>query len=179
MTPLAAEAEINPLTPQTAEIVVGLIAFAILYWFIWKFVAPRFEKLYQERTAAIEGGISKAEKAQREAAAALEQYQAQLADARGEAGQIREEARDQGASILAEMRQQAHAEAERLVAQAHAQIEAERAAAVLSLRAEVGTLATQLAEKIVGESLSDDDRQRRVIDRFLNELDEQPQGLAH
>jgi F-type H+-transporting ATPase subunit b len=174
MTPLAAE-EINPLTPQTAEIVVGLIAFGILYWFIWKVVAPRFEQLYKERTAAIEGGISKAEAAQREAAAALEQYQAQLADARGEASQIREEAREQGASILAEMRQQAHAEAERLVAQAHTQIEAERAAAVVSLRAEVGTLATELAGKIVRESLTDDDRQRRVIDRFLDDLDEQPQ----
>jgi F-type H+-transporting ATPase subunit b len=179
MTVLAAETEINPLVPQTAEIVVALITFGILYWFVVKVVVPRFEQAYAERTAAIEGGISKAEKAQREAAAALEQYQAQLADARGEAGQIREEARDQGASILAEMRQQAHAEAERLVAQAHAQIEAERAAAVVSLRAEVGTLATQLAEKIVGESLTDDDRQRRVIDRFLNELDEQPQGQAH
>src|SRR3954451_15619888 len=164
MTPLAAE-EINPLTPQTAEIVVGLIAFAILYWFIWKVVAPRFEQLYQERTAAIEGGISKAEEAQREAAAALEQYQAQLADARGEASQIREQARTQGASILAEMREQAQAEADRLVANAHTQIEAERVAALTSLRAEVGTLATELAEKIVGESLTDDERQQRVIDR--------------
>ena len=180
MTPLAAETEINPLVPQTAEIVVGLIAFGLLYWFIAKVVAPKFEQLYKERTAAIEGGLSKAEEAQREAAAALEQYQSQLADARGEASQIREEAREQGAAILAEMRQQAQAEAERLVTQAHSQIEAERAAAVVSLRAEVGTLATQLAEKIVGESLTDDDRQRRVIDRFLAEMDEQqPSGRVH
>ena len=145
MTVLAAE--INPLVPQTAEIVVALITFGILYWFVAKVVVPRFEQAYAERTAAIEGGLEKAEQAQAQASAALEQYQAQLADARGEASQIREQARTQGASILAEMREQAQAEADRLVANAHTQIEAERVAALTSLRSEVGTLATELAEK--------------------------------
>lgn len=174
---LAAEGEeINPLIPHTAEIIVGLIAFGILYFFVAKFVVPRFEKSYAERTEAIEGGIAKAEKAQEQAAAALEQYQAQLADARGEASQIREEARAQGAAILAEMREQAQAESARLVANAQAQIEAERAAAVSSLHSEVGTLASQLAEKIIGESLADDESQRRVIDRFLADLETQDQS---
>ena len=94
MMVLAAETEeINPLLPQTAEIVIALITFGILFWFVAKYVVPQFEKAYAERTAAIEGGIEKAERAQELAAAALEQYQAQLADARGEASQIREEAR--------------------------------------------------------------------------------------
>jgi len=172
----AAGEDPNPLVPHIAEIIVGLIAFGILYYFVAKFVVPRFEKAFAERTEAIEGGLAKAEVAQAEAAAALEQYQAQLADARGEAGQIREEARAQGAAILAEMRQQAQAESDRLVANAQAQIEAERAAAVASLHAEVGTLASQLAEKIVGESLSDDERQQRVIDRFIADLESQPSG---
>ena len=177
MTVLAAE--INPLVPQTAEIVVALITFGILYWFVVKVVVPRFEQAYAERTAAIEGGLEKAEHAQEQAAAALEQYQAQLADARGEASQIREEARAQGASILAEMREQAQAEADRLVANAHTQIEAERVAALTSLRSEVGTLATELAEKIVGESLTDDERQQRVIDRFLADVEAQNSGASH
>ncbi|MFL6287173.1 MAG: F0F1 ATP synthase subunit B [Actinomycetes bacterium] len=179
MTVLAAETEINPLVPQTAEIVIALITFGILYWFVVKFVVPRFEQAYAERTAAIEGGLEKAEQAQAQASAALEQYQAQLADARGEASLIREQARTQGASILAEMREQAQAEAERLVATAHTQIEAERLAALTSLRAEVGTLATELAEKIVGESLTDDERQQRVIDRFLADVEAQSSGASH
>src|SRR4051794_1521042 len=179
MTVLAAETEINPLVPQTAEIVIALITFGILYWFVAKVVVPRFEQAYAERTAAIEGGLEKAEQAQAQASAALEQYQAQLADARGEASLIREQARTQGASILAEMREQAQAEAERLVATAHTQIEAERVAALTSLRAEVGTLATELAEKIVGESLTDDERQQRVIDRFLADVEAQSSGASH
>jgi len=127
--------------------------------------------MYAERTEAIEGGIQKAEKAQADAAAALEQYQAQLADARGEAARIREDAREQGAAILAEMREQAHAESARILATAQQQIEAERQAAVASLRSEVGSLASSLASKIVGESLADDERQQRVVDRFLADLE--------
>ena len=68
------------------------------------------------------------------------------------------------------MREQAQTEAARIVEHAHTQIEADRKAAVASLRAEVGTLATTLAGRIVGESL-DDDRQSRVVDRFLAELE--------
>jgi F-type H+-transporting ATPase subunit b len=179
MIVLAAETEeINPLVPQTAEIVIALITFGILYWFVWKVVVPRFEKAYAERTAAIEGGLEKAETAQVQAAAALEQYQSQLADARGEASQIREDARAQGAAILVEMREQAQAESDRLVTNAHTQIEAERVAALSSLRAEVGSLATELAERIVGESLTDDERQQRVIDRFLADLEVHDSGAA-
>lgn len=167
----AGDEEINPLIPHAAEVIVGLVVFAILFFFIWKVVAPRFEQAYQERTEAIEGGLQKAEKAQADAAAALEQYQAQLADARGEASRIREDAREQGAAILAEMREQAHAESARILAAAQQQIEAERQAAVASLRSEVGSLAGTLAAKIVGESLDDDERQRRVVDRFLADLE--------
>jgi F-type H+-transporting ATPase subunit b len=167
--------DLNPLLPTTAEIILALIAFGVLFFVIAKFIVPRFEQLYKERTAAIEGGIAKAEKAQEQATAALESYQSQLADARGEASQIREEARAQGAAILAEMREQAQADSARLIANAQAHIEAERAAAVSSLHAEVGTLASQLAEKIVGESLQDDERQSRVIDRFLADLESESQ----
>jgi len=166
---------LNPLLPTTAEIILACISFGVIFFVIVKWIVPRFEQLYAERTEAIEGGIAKAEKAQEQAAAALEHYQAQLADARGEASQIREEARAQGAAILAEMREQAHAESARMIATAQTHIEAERAAAVSSLHAEVGTLASQLAEKIIGESLTDDERQQRVIDRFLADLETQSQ----
>ncbi|MFZ0324388.1 MAG: F0F1 ATP synthase subunit B [Actinomycetes bacterium] len=167
----AEEQTVNPLLPSVAEIVIGLIAFSLLYVFIARVIAPRFEQLYQERTAAIEGGLSKAEDAQREAAAALEQYQAQLADARGEASRIREDAREQGAQILAEMREQAQAEAARIIAGAQAQIEAERQSALVSLRADVGSLAIGLAGKIVGAHMTDEAAQAGVVDRFIADLE--------
>ena len=129
------------------------------------------ETLYAERTAAIEGGMQQAEEAQQQAQAALEQYQAQLAEARAEAARIREEAREQGAAIVVEMRRHAQAEAARITEAAHKQIEAERQQAVVSLRSEVGRLSTDLASRIVGESLHEETRQKGIVDRFLAELE--------
>jgi F-type H+-transporting ATPase subunit b len=163
--------EALPLLPHPAELIIGLIAFGILYWIFAKKVVPRMEAMYDERAAAIEGGMAQAEEAQAEARAALEQYNAQLAGARAEANEIRESAREQGASIVAEMRGQAQAEAARITESAKRQVEAERQQAVVQLRQEVGTLSTSLASKIVGESLEDEVRQKGIVDRFLAELE--------
>jgi len=168
---LAAGGEINPLIPHTAEIIVGFIAFSLLYIVLRRSVVPMFEKAFAARTEAIQGGMERAEKAQREAEVALSQYKAQLSEARGEAQSIREEARVQGASIIEEMRTKAQEEAARITAAAQAAIEAERQQAINSLRNEVGTLATQLASKIVGEALDDQARQSRIVDRFLSDLE--------
>ena len=167
-----------PIIPHPAEIIVGLIAFAILYWVVKTKVVPRFEETFRARAEAIEGGMERAEKAQREAQQALEQYRAQLADARHEAARLREEAREQAAGIAAEIRAQAQQDAERITRSAREQIEADRQSAFLQLRGEIGTLATDLAGRIVGESLEDEARQRRVVDRFLAELENTPDSPA-
>jgi len=160
-----------PILPLWGELIFGIIAFAILYWVVAKKVVPNLEKAYAERTAAIEGGMQQAEEAQQQAQAALEQYQAQLTEARAEAARIREEAREQGAAIVVEMRGHAQAEATRITEAAHKQIEAERQQAVVSLRSEVGRLSTDLASRIVGESLHEETRQKGIVDRFLAELE--------
>jgi len=161
----------SPILPLWGELVFGIVVFLIFLWIIWTKVVPNLEKAYAERTAAIEGGMQQAEEAQQQAQAALEQYQAQLAEARAEAARIREEAREQGAAIVAEMRGHAQSEAARITEAAHKQIEAERQQAIVQLRSEVGRLSTDLAGRIVGESLEDEARQRGVVDRFLAELE--------
>ncbi len=165
------EINLGPLLPALPEFIAGIVLFIVIWIVMAKKVVPAFEKTYQERSAAIQGGIEKAEAAQAEAAAALEEYRQQLAGARDEASSIREEAKAQGAQILAEMRTKAQEEADRLIAQAKAQIEAERVQAVQQLRGEIGGLATNLAGKIVGESLDDDERARRTVDRFISDLE--------
>lgn len=163
--------ELNPLIPHPIEIVLSLVVFGLLFFAVKKFVVPSFEKTFAERTQAIEGGLAAAETKQAEADAKLADLEQQLAQARHEAARIREEAREQGAQIITEMREQAQTEAARIVEHGKAQIEAERQQAVTSLRAEVGTLATGLAGRIVGESLDDEARQSRVVERFLAELE--------
>ncbi|MFG1923501.1 F0F1 ATP synthase subunit B [Cryptosporangium sp. NPDC048952] len=172
VTLLASEdGEVNPLLPHTSELIVGLIAFALLFWFLAKFVYPMFEKTYAERSEAIEGGIKRAEEAQAEAKAALEQYRAQLADARGEAGRIREDARAEGARIIEEMRAEAQEQAARIVERGEEQLAAERQRLVTEIRADIGRIAVDLAGRIVGESLADEARRTGTVERFLDDLD--------
>ncbi|MCY7402752.1 MAG: F0F1 ATP synthase subunit B [Nocardioides sp.] len=168
---IVAAEELNPLIPHPAEIVLSLVFFIILVFLVKKFIVPAFEQAFAERTAAIEGGLAAAESKQAEADAKLAELEKQLADARHEAARIREEAREQGARIVVEMRETAQAESTRIVEHGKSQIEAERQQAVTSLRAEVGALATGLAGRIVGESLEDEARQSRVVERFLSDLE--------
>ena len=162
--------ESNFLVPN-GTFFVELFAFAIMVWLLAKFVIPPINKAMTARQEAIRQQFADLDQAKSEAHAAEEEFRAQIADARHEAARIREEAREQGAAIIAEMREQAQAEAQRIVEHAHTQIEADRKAAVASLRNEVGTLATTLAGRIVGEALDDEARQSRVVDRFLADLD--------
>ncbi len=170
MSILAAE-EPSVLLPPVGEIIIGLIAFAIVLFVMIKFVAPRFEQVFQARREAIEGGIERAEAMQAEAKAALEQYRAQLAEARNEAAQIRDAARAEGQQILEELRAQAQEESARIVARGEEQLASQRQQIVHELRGQIGTLAVDLAGRVVGESLADDARRSGTVDRFLDELD--------
>ena len=167
----AASTSEDPLIPTTPELILGVIVFLIVFGMLARVLLPRATKMLAERTEAIEGGLAKSEEAQTEASQLLEQYREQLAEARHEAARLREEAREEGARIIAEMRDRAEAEARRVTESAQAQIQAERQQALTALRTEVGTLATELASRIVGESLTDTARQGRMVDRFLDELE--------
>ncbi|MET8165749.1 F0F1 ATP synthase subunit B [Streptomyces sp. NPDC005329] len=174
---IAAEEEAqNPLIPEIPELVIGLIAFAIVFFVLGKKLLPNINKVLEERREAIEGGIEQAEIARTEAQSVLEQYKAQLAEARHEAARLRQEAQEQGAVLITEMRAEGQRQREEIVAAGHSQIEADRKAAASALRQDVGKLATELAGKLVGESLEDHARQSRVIDRFLDDLEEKAEA---
>ncbi len=173
MINLAAESAQNPLLPSWPEFIIGTVVFIVVFGVLGKMLLPRILTLLAEREDAIQGGINRADEAQAEAQAVLAQYRAQLEDAKHEAARLREDAREQGAQIIAEMRERAEAEARRITEAAQAQIEAERHQALISLRAEVGTLAVDLASRVVGESLTDHARQSRMVDRFLDGIEAQ------
>jgi F-type H+-transporting ATPase subunit b len=162
----------NPLIPPWGEIIIGLIAFGILYLVMRLLVSPRFEQVFVARREAIEGGIERAEAMQAEAKEALEKYRAQLAEARSEAAQIRDQARAEGQQIVEDLRRQAQEESARIVARGEEQLATARQQIVNELRGQMGALAVELAGRVVGESLADDARRRGTVDRFLGELDE-------
>jgi F-type H+-transporting ATPase subunit b len=168
---VAAESEHNPIIPVWQEIVVGSVAFAVLCFVLIKFVFPQMEKTFQARVDAIEGGIKRAETAQAEANQLLEQYKAQLAEARTEAARIRDEARADAEGIRQDVLAKAREESDRIIAAGNEQLTAQRESIVRELRSEVGTLAVDLASKIVGEALADEARTRGTVERFIADLD--------
>jgi F-type H+-transporting ATPase subunit b len=167
----AAEGEHNPIIPVWQEIVVGSVAFAVLCFVLIKFVFPQMEKTFQARVDAIEGGIKRAEAAQAEANQLLEQYKAQLSEARTEAARIRDEARADAEGIRQDVLAKAREESDRIIAAGNEQLSAQRESIVRELRSEVGTLAVDLASKIVGEALADEARTRGTVERFIADLD--------
>ncbi|WP_089291828.1 F0F1 ATP synthase subunit B [Actinoplanes regularis] len=165
------ETEHNPIQPIWQELVVGSVAFAVLCFVLIKFVFPQMEKTFQARVDAIEGGIKRAEAAQAEANELLEQYRAQLAEARTEAARIRDEARADAEGIRQDVLAKAREESDRIIAAGNEQLAAQRESIVRELRSEVGTLAVDLAGKIVGEALADEARTRGTVERFIADLD--------
>lgn len=172
LSTLAAEGETtNPIGLPWGEVLIAAVGFLVLYLVLRRVAWPQFEKAYAARTAAIEGGIAQAAEAQHEAAAALAEYQRQLAGAREEAAKIREDARAQAQAIRNDMLAQAQADTERVAAAGRAQLDAARSQIVAELRGDLGRVSVELASRVVGESLADEARQHRTVERFLAELE--------
>lgn len=165
--------ESNFLVPNMT-FVFELVSFAIIMYVMWKWILPPINKAMTDRQEKIKAQFDEAAQLKAEAEATEKENQAQLADARAEASRIREEAREQGAQIIVQHREQAQVEAERITTNAQAQLEVERAQALNQLKGEVGAIATTLAGRIVGESLDEDARQKRSVERFIAELEDEP-----
>src|SRR4051794_40033316 len=168
-TVIAAE-ELNPLTPHPVEIIVGLIAFFLLFLLLRRTAFPQFERVYAERKDKIEGGLKRAEEVQQHADELKRQYEEQLAGLRAEAARIRDDARAEGQQIKAELRAQAEEEATRIRQRAEEQIVAQREQVVRQPRGEIGGLSVQVAERIIGAPLPHDARPSGTVGAFPAEV---------
>lgn len=157
--------------PETYDIVWSLIILIIVAAFFYKFFLPRFQSIFDERTAKIEGGLAKAEQAQKDAEEAKKKYQAQLSTSRVEASKIRDDARAEASHIIADARSRAESEAAQITANAERSLESQQQKAMVNLRGEVGSLATTLATKILGSELKDTDVQSQMIDNMLADME--------
>jgi F-type H+-transporting ATPase subunit b len=165
---------VNNFLLPNGTFIAELVAFLILLWFLARYVWPVLQRALAERQEAIERQLNEGQEARNRLAAAEQEYRELIETTRADANRIREEARAEGQRIVEEFRERAQSEADRIRVRGEEQLAAQRDQVVASLRTEMGRLAVDLAERIVGESLTDDDRQRRVIDRFLGELERQP-----
>ena len=157
---VTAASEMELFLPKSYDIFWSLVILIIVAVFFYKFFLPKFQAVFDERAAKIEGGIAKAEQAQKDADEAKAKYDAQLSDARAEASHI-----------IADARTRAEADAAQITATAQRSIESQQQQALVSLKGEVGVLATALAGKILGSKLESDDVQSTMIDQMIAELD--------
>ncbi|MDO5747203.1 MAG: F0F1 ATP synthase subunit B [Actinomycetaceae bacterium] len=162
---------IELLLPHLSEVFWSALAVVIIAVVVAKFALPKFNAILDERTAKIESGLALAKKAKQDSRKADEEAQRTIAEARQVAADIREQASQEAKKTIEDATEKARVEAERVMANAHRQIEADRQAAHITLRADIGLLAAELAEKIVGEQLKDRELSARVIDRFLDDLE--------
>ena len=171
---LAAEEEANPadlLLPDYRELGAGVIAFAIVFFFFWKFAVPALNQILEQRQSAVKSDLEAAEAAKAEAESLREDYRQELAGARDEASRVVEEARQAGEAARADIVAKAQEEAADLKERAVGEIDAERARVAGQIRSQVAGLSLDVAEKVVGRSL-DRTAQQQLVDEFIDQLGE-------
>ena len=157
------------LFPETSELIAGVIAFGIIFFFVWKWVLPTLKTTLENRQAAIKSDLEAAEAAKVEAESLRGDYRDQLAAARGEANSIVEDSRQAGEAVKSDIIARAEEEAEGIKARAQDELAAERERASAAIRREVVSLSLDVAEKVVGESL-DREAQEALVDRYIDDL---------
>lgn len=165
---LAADEDLQ-LLPETAELVWGIVAFALLFAIIWRFALPGLNDALERRQQAIQGKLEEAEQVRTEAEELRRQYSEQLSDARDEANRIVEEARQDADRVRERRVEEAEREAEEIRQRARDDAEAERARLVQQLRGQVATLSVDLAGKIVHREL-DAEQHRSLVDDYIEQL---------
>ncbi|MDR6939980.1 F0F1 ATP synthase subunit B [Arcanobacterium hippocoleae] len=158
------------LWPALPDLVWGSLAFAIVAFVIYRLAWPKYSQMLDERTEKIDNGLKAAEIARAEIASEREDLAVEVTNAQREAALIREKAQDNAKSIISDAQAKARVDAAAIVAGAQKRIDADAQAATHSLRSDLGTVATELAGKILGEAITDQALASRVIDRFLDEL---------
>lgn len=175
---LAQEAEENQpedLYPHLNELIVGAIAFAIVFFFMWKWVLPRVNQMLEDRRRRIQADLEKADQTRREAEQILARYEEQLRDARGEANRIIEEARKTAESMRKDMLAKAEEEARQVVGRAQQEIRSERDRTFEELRRDVAELTVDLASRVIGQAL-DRRRHGKLVDEYIAELSKSGNG---
>ena len=151
--------------------VVELMAFVIVLGVLWRYVIPPVQQAMNARQELARQLVSDSAEAKQLLEKAQTAYQTAMAEARHDAAQLRARAQQQRREIVAGASTEAAAGVAEIISRGQAQVEAERRQAVGQLKTELGTLAVDLAEKILGEALADSQRQERLIERFLSDIE--------
>lgn len=158
-----------------SEFSIGLffwqtVLFVGLIFLLRKFAWKPILNAVNEREEKIQGALKAADEAEKKMQALNNQSEALLKQAREERDQILKEAREAKEAMISEAKGKASAEADKIIAQARETINNEKMAAITELKNQVAVLSIEIAEKILKEQLSGDDKQKAIVDNLLKEV---------
>jgi F-type H+-transporting ATPase subunit b len=159
----------SPILPAKNELIWGTISFVVLFVLLWKFAWPGLKKSMDARAERIRDDLGAADSAKADAERVLEEYRAQLADARSESGRIIEEARQQADALRREQEARLQTELAAMRERAAADVESAKSQAIADLRREVSALAIGAAEVIVQRNL-DRPTQEQLVENYIAQV---------
>jgi F-type H+-transporting ATPase subunit b len=173
---LAAEPEVahrglDLFLPTWSDILWSAVVLLIIAVAFYKFIMPKFMAILDKRSELIAGGLQQAEQVKAAAEETLNQRQAMLQEARIEASDIRNKAQAEGNEIVQQAKQKAEDEVQRVERVSMQRIAAQRQDAEADLQSQMGTLATELAAKILADNLNTHESKAATVDRFLDKLE--------
>lgn len=158
------------VTPDIGLLFWMLFSFSIVLILLKKYAWKPILNALKEREESIQESIDQAALARKEIEDLKSDNEKILQEARAERDQMLREARDAKDAIVTEAKTVAQKEADGLLERARTEIETEKKAAVAELKGHVAQLSIEIAEKVIKERLSDDDQQRQLVDRLLDEV---------
>ena len=165
-----ASSNVSLVLPETNELIAGIVAFAIVFFFVWKWALPAINRTLEARQQAIVGRLEEAEKTKAEAGTLLANYEKQLSDARNRGNQIIEEARRTADQMKTDILARAQSEGDALLAKARQEAATEKARALAEARQEVANMTIDLAEIVVEKNL-DRATQVALVESYIADLE--------
>jgi ATP synthase F0 subunit b len=156
------------------EFIAELVGFVIILFVLWKYVLPLVANMVKNRQEQVQRQVDEAEEATRKLQDAQGRFDNAVQQSEVEAARIRDDARADATRIREELKAQAEAEVDRMLQRGRDQLAAQRDQAVRGLRSEVGSASMELAERVVRQSLTDDDARTASVDSFLSQIESLP-----
>ena len=146
------------------------IIFVILIFLLKKFAWSPILKAVNDREQGIKDALESAEAAKKEMQSLQADNEKIMKEARAERDSLLKEARDLKNSMISQAKDEAKSEAQKIIESANEAILNEKNAAVSDIKKQVASLSIEIAEKLLKEKLSDDNKQMQIVEDLIKDV---------
>lgn len=157
------------VTPGIGLMFWATFTFLLLLILLRKFAWKPILSMVKEREKSIEEALSAAQKAKEQMETLTANNEKIIIEARIERDQMLKEAREIKEKIIGEAANAAKEEGRKLLEQARQNIELEKTAAIVEIKNQVANLSVEIAEKILRKELSNDAKQKELIEAMIKD----------